>query len=86
MNSRNDPQWHRKPTYPPTHQGPSTLTQKPCPLRSKDDLGEQTETVTPVCGAWCLDNGPRTPGLGSGKITGKFLIVDHMWRSDKLLI
>jgi hypothetical protein len=37
-------------------------------------------------GPICLELGPRTTDLGSGKVAGKVLIVDHMWISDKILI
>jgi hypothetical protein len=29
-------------------------------------------------GPWASKLGPRTPDLGSGKVAGKVLIVDHM--------
>ena len=48
----------------------------PWPI-SKTDA--ETAPVTPV-------RGPRTLELGSGKVAGKVLIVDHMWRYAKLLI
>ena len=75
--------------HPPTKtQGPTR--KHPCPtalpLRSKDNLGQKTASVTPVRGAWCSDLGPRTSGLGSGKVAGKVLIVDLWARFAKMLI
>ena len=45
-------------------------------IKSKSDL--EMPKVTPVRGPWLLDRGPLNADLGSGKVAGKVLIVDHM--------
>ena len=43
-----------------------------------DGYKKHSALVAPVRGVWCSDYGRRTPVLGSGKVAGKVLIVDHM--------
>ena len=46
--------------HPPAMaQRASTRAQQPCPLQPKDELGQQTASVTPVCGAWRSDLGHK---------------------------
>ena len=62
--------------YKSINQGPRSTDQRPRPAvpppstKSKSD--EQTASVTPF-------RGPRSMELGSGKVAGKVLIVDHVW-------
>ena len=61
---------------PRTHQRsavlePQTAQQQPLPPNQISKADCQSQSVTPV-------RGPRTLELGSGKVAGKVLIVDHM--------
>ena len=57
--------------YEKTFKGHEPQTAQPQPPNQISKADCQSQSVTPV-------RGPRTLELGSGKVAGKVLIVDHM--------
>ena len=55
---------------------PPPIQPPPPHRRSKADC--EVASVTPVRGPAAAERGPWTLVLGSGKVAGKVLIVDHM--------